>query len=157
MRRFQIYLDTSVLNFFFEREDLEKVNSTRELFQEIRRGKFLAYISDLVLREIDKASAGKKLNLLSLVRSYDLPILELTPECLLLAEKYMARKIFPVKYRDDGLHVAAAAVHRMDIVVTWNLRHMVKIRTKREVKAVNLFEGYPEIEICTPLEVIEND
>jgi hypothetical protein len=33
---------------------------------------------------------------------------------------------------------------------------MVKLRTRREVRATNIMEGYGEIEICTPMEVIEN-
>ena len=45
----------------------------------------------------------------------------------------------------------------MDIVISWNMEHMVKLKTRREVKAVNILEGYNEIEICTPLEVIDND
>ena len=69
----------------------------------------------------------------------------------------MGREIFPSKYRDDGLHIAIATVHQIDVVVSWNLRHMVKLRTRREVKAINIVEGYKEIEICTPMEVIESD
>ena len=60
MRRNTIYLDTSVLNFFFEDKDLEKANSTKELFGEIRNGKYNAYISELVLREIAKTAGFKR-------------------------------------------------------------------------------------------------
>lgn len=157
MVRNTIYLDTSVLNFFFEDKDLEKANSTRELFREIRNGKFNAYISELVLREIGRTQGQKRERLLSLINTYKIPWLEVTPECIELTEKYMGRKLFPSKYRDDGLHIAIATVHQIDIVVSWNLRHMVKLRTRREVKVVNISEGYKEIEICTPMEVIESD
>lgn len=157
MERNTLYLDTSVLNFFFEDKDLEKANSTRELFREIRNGKFNAYISELVLREIGKTRGLKRERLLSLINTYKIPWLEVTPECMELTEKYMGRKIFPSKYRDDGLHIAIATVHQIDVVVSWNLRHMVKLRTRREVKAINIVEGYKEIEICTPMEVIESD
>ena len=152
-----IYIDTSVVNFFFEEQDLEKVNSTRELFHELKLQKYHAFISELVLREIGRSTLLKKEKLLSLIRTYRIPWLEVTAECLGLNEKYMERRIFPPKYRDDGLHIAIATVHRIDVLVSWNLKHMVKWKTRREVKAVNLFEGYGEIEICTPLEVIEND
>src|SRR4030042_658034 len=151
MIRDKIYLDTSIINFFFEEEDLEKANSTKELFSEISKGKFYAFISDLVLREIAKASALKRERLLSLVKTYRLPWVEVRPECLALNEKYMERKIFPLKHRDDGLHIAIASVHHIDILVTWNLKHMVKLKTKREVNAINILEGYREIEICTPM------
>lgn len=152
-----IYLDTSVLNFFFEEEDLEKAHSTKELFREIGKGKYFAFASELVLREIGKTKGHRRENLLSLIKTYDIPWLEVTPESLTLAEKYMDRKIFPRKYRDDALHIAIATVHQIDIVVSWNLRHMVKLKTRQEVKAINILEGYKEIEICTPMEVIESD
>jgi len=157
VERNTIYLDTSVLNFFFEDMGLEKANSTKELFREIRNGKFNAYISELVLREIGRTQGQKRERLLSLINTYKIPWLEVTPECIELTEKYMGRKLFPSKYRDDGLHIAIATVHQIDIVVSWNLRHMVKLRTRREVKVVNISEGYKEIEICTPMEVIESD
>jgi predicted nucleic acid-binding protein len=157
MKRNTIYLDTSVLNFFFEEKDLEKANSTKELFREIREGRYQAFISDLVLKEIGKASVVKREKLLSLIRTYQLPLVEVNVECIGLSDKYMETKIFPPKYRDDGLHIAIATVHHIDVVVTWNLEHMVKLKTRREVKAINILEGYREIEICTPMEVIESD
>lgn len=157
MKQNRIYLDTSVLNFFFEEADLEKSSSTRKLFQEIGGGKYPAFISELVLREVGRASPMRRERLLSLIKTYNLPVIEVTLESIELAGRYTERKIFPQKYQDDGLHIAVATVHRLDVVVSWNLRHMVKLKTRREVKAVNLLEGYGEIEICTPLEVIESE
>lgn len=156
MRRNKIYLDTSVLNFFFEERDLEKANSTKELFREIRRGRYDAFISDLVLREIGRTTGFERERFLSLIKTYEIPLVEVTLECIELTEKYMGMEIFPLRYRDDGLHIGVATVHDMDVVVSWNLRHMVKLRTRREVKAINIMEGYREIEICTPMEVIES-
>lgn len=157
MKITKIYLDTSTLNFFFEEEDLEKADSTKELFREIHQGKFLAFISELVLREIDEAPRAKREKLLSLVKTYEPKRILVSPECLSLMDKYMERNIFPVKYRDDALHIAIASVSDLEIVVSWNLKHMVKLKTRREIKAVNILEGYRELEICTPLEVIENE
>jgi hypothetical protein len=53
----------------------------------------------------------------------------------------------------DARHLAVAVVARVDAVVSWNLRHMVKLKTRREVNAVNLLNGYPVIEIVTPSDV----
>ena len=157
MQRNNIYLDTSILNFFFEKRDIEKENSTKELFREIKQGKFTAHISELVLREIGDAPSTRKSSLLSLIKTYPMKILQITEESLALADKFLEQRIFPVKYRDDALHIAIAAVHEMDIMISWNMEHMVKLKTRREVKAVNILAGYNEIEICTPLEVIDND
>jgi predicted nucleic acid-binding protein len=157
MKQNTIHLDTSVLNFFFEEADLEKSSSTRKLFREILGGKYSAFISELVLREVGKASPKRRERLLSLIKTYSLSLIEVTLESIALAGKYTERKIFPQKYRDDGLHIAVATVHRLEVVVSWNLRHMVKLKTRRGVKAINLMEGYEEIEICTPLKVIESE
>jgi len=157
MRRNKIYLDTSVLNFFFEDKDVERANSIKELFRERRKGRYDAFISDLVLREIGKTTGSRRERLLSLIKTYEIPLVEVSLECIELTERYVERKIFPARYRDDGLHIAIATVNYMDVVVSWNLRHMVKLKTRREVKAVNIVEGYREIEICTPMEVIESD
>ncbi len=157
LRRLSLLSYFHVINFFFEERDIEKANSTKELFREIRQGKFTVFISELVLREIDNASATKKKLLLSLIKTYNPLLLRITEECMALMEKYMERSIFPSKYRDDALHIAIASVYDMDVVVSWNLEHMVKLKTRREVRAINIVENYREIEICTPMEVIEND
>ena len=44
----------------------------------------------------------------------------------------------------------------MDVIVSWNFEHMVKLKTKREVVGINLFMGYKEIDIYSPWEVVEN-
>lgn len=157
MKRNDIYLDTSILNFFFEKRDIEKENSTKDLFREIMQGKFAAHISALVLREIGDAPAARKSSLLSLIKTYPIKILQITEESLALADKYLEQGIFPVKCRDDALHIAIASVSDMDIMISWNMEHMVKLKTRREVRAINILEGYNDIEICTPLEVIDND
>lgn len=54
----------------------------------------------------------------------------------------------------DALHVASAVVADRDVVVSWNLRHLVKVKTRREVNAANLLNGYRTIEIATPEEMI---
>ena len=117
MRERKIYLDTSVLNFFFEEGDLEKANSTKALFKEIQEGKFDPFISELVLREIGQTKGHKREKLLSLIRTYKIPWLAVTKDCLGLSEKYMKRKIFPPRFRDDAIHIAIATAHHLGLVV----------------------------------------
>ncbi len=71
-----------------------------------------------------------------------------------LTEKYMLEKIVPEKYKADAIHIAFAVVYELDVVVSWNLAHLVKLATRLKVNGVNKKEGYKEIEICTPQEVI---
>jgi hypothetical protein len=61
--------------------------------------------------------------------------------------------IVPERYRNDLRHVAAATAAAADALVSWNFRHLVNIRTRRSVHAVNMRLGYPLIEIVSPEEV----
>jgi len=64
-------------------------------------------------------------------------------------------EIIPEKYRADALHIAFATFYEMDVLVSYNLRHIVKLKTRRLVNYINLLEGYRNLEIGTPEEVIE--
>ena len=72
-----------------------------------------------------------------------------------LAEKYILEKIVPTKYSIDLIHIAFAVAYELDVVVSWNLEHIVKLNTRLKVNGVNKKEGFKEIEICTPQEVIK--
>ena len=72
----------------------------------------------------------------------------------LLAQRYIDQATIPKRFRDDALHIAYAVVNQMDVVVSWNLKHIVNIKTRREVNALNKLEGFSEIDIATAEEVI---
>ncbi len=84
-------------------------------------------------------------------------LLDNTYDSVELASKYIKEGIIPKKYIDDAFHIAIASVNNLDAIVSWNFKHIVKLKTRREVKAVNLLLGYKEIEIVSPQEVIYND
>ena len=51
---------------------------------------------------------------------------------------------------EDAVHVAIAVIYKIGILVSWNYRHLVKLKTKQEVNAINLKNGYNTIEIVAP-------
>jgi len=71
-------------------------------------------------------------------------------EIRVLAEEYVTRGIIPAKYIEDAVHISLVTVNSIDILVSWNFEHIVKLKTKREVNAVNILLGYPQIEIIEP-------
>jgi predicted nucleic acid-binding protein len=85
------------------------------------------------------------------------PVFPLTDEVNAIAAKFVEEGIVPAKYKDDGLHLALALTNNIDYIVSWNFKHIVKLKTKRAVKAFSIKEGYKEIEITTPQEVIESE
>jgi len=71
-----------------------------------------------------------------------------------LASRYISEGIIPDKYENDALHIAIASVSSLDIIVSWNFEHIVNLKTKHGVMAVNVLLGHKTIEIISPLEVI---
>lgn len=154
MKKLKLYLDTSIISFIFTDDAPREREITQKLFEEIDGHD--AFISSIVLEEINRAPELKKRQMLDLLAKYDIQELKFTEEAKELANKYIAEKIIPAKYQDDAFHIAIAVVNNIDVIVSWNFKHMVKLKTKREVVGVNLLMGYDEIEIYSPWEVVEN-
>ena len=78
-----------------------------------------------------------------------------TDEMRELSLKFMAENIIGEQYYDDALHIAIATVARLDILVSWNFKHIVNFNKIRLFNSINFREGYGILEIRTPQEVIE--
>ena len=78
-------------------------------------------------------------------------------EMIKLAEKYMEQKIVSENYYSDALHIAVATVIGVDVLVSWNFKHIVNLNKIKMFNSVNLKEGYNILEIRSPREVIENE
>lgn len=157
MRKQKVYLETTIFNFYFAEDAKDKINDTIRLFDEISTGKFEPYTSEYVIDELLEASEEKKEKMLNLIRNSDIKILEADNDVLRLAEKYIQEGVIPQKYSDDAYHIAVAAVYDMDIIISYNFKHIVKLKTKTMTKAINKLFGYKEVEIVSPAEVIDDD
>jgi hypothetical protein len=74
-----------------------------------------------------------------------------------LAERYMDQKIVSENYYSDALHIAVATIIVVDVLVSWNFKHIVNLDKIKLFNSVNLREGYNILEIRTPREVVENE
>ncbi len=157
MKKLQLYFDTSVFNFVFADDVPEERTATLTLMGQVRQDRHDVFISDIVTREILNAPVRKSKQLISLIEELNPKVLDITDECVALAKKYIQEGIIPAKHDYDALHIAIASVHGLDAIISWNFKHMVKLKTRREVKAVNLLLGYKDMEIISPQEVIYND
>lgn len=161
MKKLKIYLDTSVINFLFADDVPEFKKITHDFFENyVRKGKYLVYISDVVIAEIEKTkSREKKKVLLEIIERYSLRILTLSGESDALAGAYIKEKIIPPKKIEDAQHIAIATCNQMDILLSWNFKHLSNIQKQIDVKIINEKQGYfyPLI-LTNPMEVIyEND
>lgn len=159
MRKLGLYLDTSIISFALS-EDIsdDNRNVTLKLIEGINKGRYEGFISDVVIRELGSTrDAVKREKLLELIDNMELnEVLAVDEEIDGVADKYIEEGIIPAVYRDDALHIALTSVKGLDILVSWNFRHLVKHKTRIEVTGVNTLLGYKAIDICTPWEVIED-
>ena len=154
MKKLKLYIETSVWNFLISEDVPLEREITKKLFNQIDSGIFEIYVSEMVYVEIEKAPSEIKQKLKKLIEEYKPVNLSYNKQVEYLAEKYIDEKIVPIRYNADIIHVAYAVVYNLDVVVSWNLEHLVKLKTRLKVNGINKKEGFKEIEICTPREVI---
>ena len=154
MPKTRIYLDTSVLSCYYADDSPDKRDNTRKFFDEIVRGEFESFISRLVISEINNAPEEKKQNMFRLIDAYGIGSVSITEEVENLADTYVKEGIIPQRYREDAVHIASAVIGRVQIVISWNMKHMVKIKTINGVNSINKQAGYPEIDLRTPEEML---
>lgn len=81
--------------------------------------------------------------------------IELTEEAVQLADNYISENVVGKTSRDDCFHIALATIHKADILVSWNFKHIVNVIRIRGYNAVNMKLGYPTIDIRSPKELID--
>jgi hypothetical protein len=81
-------------------------------------------------------------------------IIEFTEEAGDLAETYLKEGVVSRKSRVDAQHIATATINRVDVLVSWNFKHIVNLERIHGYNSVNLRAGYPILEIRTPIEVL---
>ncbi len=154
MKKLKIYLDTSVISHLQADDVPDKMAKTLLLWTEIQQGFYTVVILELVLDELESCSEPKKTFMFEKLSIINFDDVEISDEIRILANKYVEEGIFPIKYFDDALHVACASVNTCNAVISWNFKHMVKLKTILSVNGINKYMGYGEIEILTPEAVV---
>ena len=144
-----LYLDTSVIGGYFDDEWKEP---TRELWRQMEAGQYQFLTSGVTIDEL--TAAPQRVRELFARTFPPEAILGVTAEMEGLAAAYMSHHILPPKYTDDARHVAACTVARIEYLVSWNFRHLVNVEREKGFNAVNLLQGYRNIRIVNPLELI---
>jgi hypothetical protein len=77
-----------------------------------------------------------------------------TPESLRLAETYVNEKVVGETSIDDCIHIATAMLSKVDILVSWNFKHIVNVYRIRGYNSVNLKMGFQNLSIHSPREIV---
>jgi hypothetical protein len=149
MKKPYIYVDASVIGGC---EDVEFAETTLALWELFIKGVYIQVLSEHTLRELQGAPERIRNRIFEIPEGNQVVLAD-TAEADALAEAYLAHGIVGPGSRSDALHVALATVGRVDVLVSWNFKHIVNLGRIRLFNAVNLEEGYGLIEIRTPKEV----
>lgn len=150
--KLEIYLETTVPNYVFNRHLPDEQKVAKRLIAKAQKGEIKAYVSDTVIAELSASPESRRSKLLKLVEGFQR--LPTTKEVEGLAKEYIKRQIIPKAKINDAMHVATASVYAIRFIASWNVEHIVKLKTKMGVSAVNTELGYHVPEIIRPEEVI---
>lgn len=157
MRIPKIYLETTIFNAYFDTDAPDNTRSAKALFEAIERGNYLPYTSDYTINELVRASEEKRGKMIGLIDEFAVQILKTSDDVRLLADEYTAQGIIPFKYATDGLHIAVAAINGIDVIFSFNFKHIVKEKTRVMTKIINEEKGYKGIIISSPREVFKGE
>jgi predicted nucleic acid-binding protein len=154
----KIYIETTVVSYFVSKPSKNIITAshqviTRDFWDIINN--FDIYISDLVLQEAaagDKIQAQKRLNALA-----GISLLEIDDDTKKLAKSLLEGKAIPTKYPEDAFHIAVATLNGIDIIVTWNFKHINNPFTRKTIRRVIEKNGFVCPEICSPDEFMGDD
>ena len=76
--------------------------------------------------------------------------METNDEAVELATQYIAEKVVGQTSFADWLHIALATINRADYLISWNFKHTVNVQRIRGYNAINIKNGYKELEIRSP-------
>ena len=150
MKRQRIYIDTSIVGGYFD-EEFEA--ETKLLFELLKNKEAVFVISSVLEEELDGAPERVR----KLLKLYDDDCLErvqLTSESRVLANAYVAEKVVGPTSMEDCQHIAIATISKVDILASWNFKHIVNINRIRGYNSVNMKMGYTTLEIRNPKEII---
>lgn len=152
-KRIRADADTSVFGGCYD--DEFSVDS-RKFFDEIAAGKFLLVLSETTLLELGDAPPRVR-EVLTQLPLDSLEMIETSEDMIALRDAYLEAGVLGSSSIRDATHVAAGSVADVDMIVSWNFKHIVHFDKIHGFHAVNLFKGYRMVEIYSPKEVVGHE
>lgn len=153
MQKPRLYFDTSVFGGIL---DSEFKKETEMLFEMVKNGEIVCVYSDLCEYELENAPQKIKDHFLGLTKDKT-KFIEITEEVNELAEIYIKEKVVGETSFDDCRHIACATINKVDYLVSWNFKHIVNVFRIRGYNAINIKNGYIQLDIRSPKEIINNE
>jgi predicted nucleic acid-binding protein len=149
--KLKLYLDTSVLSALFDERNPERKSLTESFFSEVKD--FEIYISDITLAEIDN-TPDEEIKTKMKKKIVNFSILTSSNEIVELVKDIIQKGAIKESYSEDAYHIAIAILNNMDILLSWNFRHIVRKKTRDIVRMICTLNNLRQIEIITPAELL---
>lgn len=146
----RIYIDTSVVGGYFDEEFCE---ATQGLFKRFEENEIIFVVSDLLDLELIAAPKNVR-ELLHRYSSDKFERIQLTEEAIKLADTYITEKVVGKTSLEDCRHIALATINRVDVLASWNFKHIVNLDRIKGYNSVNYRLGYQMIEIRSPKDLL---
>ena len=151
-----LYLETTIVSYLTALPSHDLVRAahqqlTRDWWE--TRSSFDLYISQFVLDEAGAGDAEAAQHRLAMLTGVSL--LDVTPDTRLLAGEILRLGGMPPKANVDAVHVAVAAAHGIDYLLTWNCTHIANPRMRGKIEEICRATGFESPVICTPVEFMQ--
>jgi predicted nucleic acid-binding protein len=151
IKKIKLYFDTSVISSLFDARNPERKDLTGSFFGKIDN--YEVFISEVTIMEVDRTQdLGLRDRMKEVVSNFS--TLYSSSDVELLAGEYIRYGAVPNGYPEDAYHIAIAVINDIDYILSWNFRHIVRMKTRDIVRMVNTLNGLRQIEIITPAELL---
>ncbi len=147
----RIYIDTSVVGGYFDEEFKE---ATWKLFDRWKSGEVVFVISDLLDLELLNAPARVR-ELLPSFSNDKFERIEFSQEAAQLADEYIQAGVVGKTSLEDCRHIALASINKVDVLASWNFKHIVNLDRIKGYNSVNMRLGFSMLEIRSPKDLIK--
>lgn len=150
----KFYLDTSVFGGIF---DKEFEYDTAEFLKYVREIRAEVIYSNIVVKELEQSPEHVKnvIQLLEVEKKINTRRININDAAENLAKTYIEEGALTEKCEEDARHIALASIYdEIDILISWNFKHMVNFMRIKQYNSINLRLGYRNIDIRTPKEAI---
>ena len=150
-----VYIETTIPSYLTARPSRDLIRAgqqqvTREWWEK-RRSEYDLRVSQPVIEEAAQGDPEAAERRLACVEG--VPLLEMNDAAVELADALIREGALPDEAEIDALHIALATVHDVDILLTWNCRHLANPHLLGGVMRVIWSKGYRPPVICTPGEM----
>ena len=150
MKKIKLYLDSSVIGALDDNEMPDRMQETHRLWNDIIKRKYDVVFSEVLFDELVECCQTKKDILTNFIKQIKFKYMETNEMILNITKEIIKMGILTENSYRDCLHIATALYSDCDIIISWNMKHLVKPKTIKGVRTLTDILHYKKIDIVTP-------